>query len=95
MRIKKVAIRNFRRLENVEIDFEETETVFVGSNNSGKTSAMVAKADACNWQTLSDARVFSMRLTYWRITCCRLRAVFRASLHICRLFPGCAYSVSS
>jgi len=39
MRIKKVAITNFRRLENVEIAFEETETVFVGSNNSGKTSA--------------------------------------------------------
>ncbi|MFQ6551045.1 ATP-dependent nuclease [Aestuariibius insulae] len=39
MRIKKVAITNFRRLESVEIDFEETETVFVGSNNSGKTSA--------------------------------------------------------
>ena len=39
MRIKRVAITNFRRLENVEIDFEKTETVFVGSNNSGKTSA--------------------------------------------------------
>ncbi|GFE67330.1 ATP-dependent nuclease [Litoreibacter roseus] len=39
MRIRKVAITNFRRLESVEIDFEETETVFVGSNNSGKTSA--------------------------------------------------------
>lgn len=39
MRIKRVAITNFRRLESVEIDFEETETVFVGSNNSGKTSA--------------------------------------------------------
>lgn len=39
MRMKKVAIANFRRLENVEIDFEEAETVFVGSNNSGKTSA--------------------------------------------------------
>ncbi|ATF19709.1 ATP-dependent nuclease [Phaeobacter gallaeciensis] len=39
MRIKKVAITNFRRLESVEIDFEETETVFVGANNSGKTSA--------------------------------------------------------
>lgn len=42
MKIKKVAIRNFRRLENVEIDFEEKETVFVGPNNSGKTSATSA-----------------------------------------------------
>ncbi len=39
MRIKKIAISNFRRLENVKIDFEKDETVFVGSNNSGKTSA--------------------------------------------------------
>ena len=35
-------IRNFRRLENVVMDIESNETVFVGPNNSGKTSAMVA-----------------------------------------------------
>ncbi len=39
MKIGKVAIRNFRRLENVEIDIEEKESIFVGPNNSGKTSA--------------------------------------------------------
>ncbi|MGL4490907.1 MAG: AAA family ATPase, partial [Rhizobiaceae bacterium] len=39
MRIEKIAIRNFRRLENVEIGVEDRETVFVGPNNSGKTSA--------------------------------------------------------
>lgn len=39
MRLKKITIRNFRRLENVAIDFEEKETIFVGPNNSGKTSA--------------------------------------------------------
>lgn len=39
MRISKVAIRNFRRLENVQIDIEERESIFVGPNNSGKTSA--------------------------------------------------------
>ncbi|MDO9528797.1 MAG: AAA family ATPase [Syntrophales bacterium] len=42
MKIKKVHLRNFRRLENVEIDFENDETVFVGPNNSGKTSATTA-----------------------------------------------------
>lgn len=42
MYLKKIAIRNFRRLKNVEIDFEEKETVFVGPNNSGKTSAAAA-----------------------------------------------------
>lgn len=39
MKITKALIKNFRRLEDVEIDFEESETVFVGPNNSGKTSA--------------------------------------------------------
>lgn len=42
MYLKKISIRNFRRLKDVEIDFEEKETVFVGPNNSGKTSATAA-----------------------------------------------------
>jgi predicted ATP-dependent endonuclease of OLD family len=42
MKIKKVHLRNFRRLEDVEIGFENEETVFVGPNNSGKTSATTA-----------------------------------------------------
>jgi len=39
MRLTKAFIRNFRRLEEVKVDFEDSETVFVGPNNSGKTSA--------------------------------------------------------
>lgn len=39
MKITSIAIRNFRRLEQVAIEFEQDETVFVGPNNSGKTSA--------------------------------------------------------
>ena len=39
MNLSKVSIRNFRRLENVVIDIEDKETIFVGPNNSGKTSA--------------------------------------------------------
>lgn len=42
MRLKNISIRNFRRLKDVEIDFEDKETVFVGPNNSGKTSATAA-----------------------------------------------------
>lgn len=42
MYLKKIAIRNFRRLKDVTIDFEKKETVFVGPNNSGKTSATAA-----------------------------------------------------
>ena len=42
MKIKNVHLRNFRRLERVQIPFESEETVFVGPNNSGKTSATTA-----------------------------------------------------
>lgn len=42
MKITSIAIRKFRRLERVAIGFEEDETVFVGPNNSGKTSATAA-----------------------------------------------------
>ena len=42
MRISFVEIQNFRKLKAVRIDFASDKTVFVGANNSGKTSAMVA-----------------------------------------------------
>ena len=42
MRIESVHIRNFRKLKNCHIDFGEKETVLVGANNSGKTSAISA-----------------------------------------------------
>jgi putative ATP-dependent endonuclease of OLD family len=38
MRVEKVHIRNFRLLEDVDISFDETTTLIVGRNNSGKTS---------------------------------------------------------
>lgn len=37
-----VEVGNFRKLKAVRIDFSEDKTVFVGANNSGKTSSMVA-----------------------------------------------------
>src|SRR5579871_3759943 len=42
MHIEHVEIGNFRKLQSVRVDFAEATTVFVGANNSGKTSAMVA-----------------------------------------------------
>ena len=42
MKITRIQIRNFRRLERVAVEFEKDETVFVGPNNSGKTSAAAA-----------------------------------------------------
>lgn len=42
MHIKHVEILNFRKLLSVRIDFANQTTLFVGANNSGKTSAMQA-----------------------------------------------------
>lgn len=42
MKIKKVYIQNFRKLKSCVIDFDDTQTICVGANNSGKTSFMDA-----------------------------------------------------
>lgn len=42
MKIKFVEIQNFRKLKSTHIDFDDETTIFVGANNSGKTSAIVA-----------------------------------------------------
>ncbi|MCE7557745.1 AAA family ATPase [Aliivibrio fischeri] len=54
MKLLSCAIRNFRRLECVSIDFEKDETILVGPNNAGKTS--MASAFRC----FSGSRVFSI-----------------------------------
>ena len=38
MHIQKIQIKNYRLLNNVTIDFDKTLTLFVGKNNTGKTS---------------------------------------------------------
>ncbi|MFT6559610.1 ATP-dependent nuclease [Sneathiella sp.] len=42
MKLKNACLKNFRRLENIDLDFEASETIFVGPNNSGKTSIVAA-----------------------------------------------------
>lgn len=42
MKISFVQIQNFRKLKNCKINFGNQNTLFVGPNNSGKTSAMEA-----------------------------------------------------
>ncbi|MBR2507734.1 MAG: AAA family ATPase [Bacilli bacterium] len=42
MHISTIKIRNFRKLENVTIDIHNQTTLFIGANNSGKTSAITA-----------------------------------------------------
>lgn len=42
MKIELVEIKNYRRLEDVRIDFSTDTTLLVGPNNSGKSSAILA-----------------------------------------------------
>lgn len=42
MKIDFIKIKNFRKLHSCIIEFSEEETIFVGANNSGKTTAMDA-----------------------------------------------------
>lgn len=39
MKIDFVQIQNFRKLKNCRVNLSDNETLLVGSNNSGKTSA--------------------------------------------------------
>ena len=42
MQIKLIEIQNFRKLKSARIELADETTIFVGANNSGKTSAMLA-----------------------------------------------------
>lgn len=40
MYLSQMQIKNYRLLKDVTIDFDKTLTLFVGKNNTGKTSIM-------------------------------------------------------
>ena len=42
MEIKYIDVQNFRKLKKCRIDVAKRQTLFVGANNSGKSSAMDA-----------------------------------------------------
>ena len=42
MKIEKAEIKNFRKLKDCSISFSSEQTILVGANNSGKTSAIKA-----------------------------------------------------
>ena len=56
MRVRSIDIQNFRKLHSVRIDLADETTLFVGANNSGKTTVMVALR-----RFLADGRGFSIR----------------------------------
>lgn len=41
MFLKKVKIKNYRQLKNIELDMQDSLTVLAGPNNSGKTTINV------------------------------------------------------
>ena len=45
MLLKKVKIYNYRQLQKVELDLQNSLTVLAGPNNSGKTTLFVAVKD--------------------------------------------------
>lgn len=65
MKIDHIHIRNFRKLKNCRIDFDEKQTIFVGANNSGKTSAMSAIVWFLKYKDRFTTREFT--LTNWAI----------------------------
>ncbi len=64
MHIRLVEIGNFRKLQSVRIDFSEKTTVFVGANNSGKSSAMVVLQRFLVHRTGFSVNDFT--LTHWK-----------------------------
>jgi AAA ATPase domain len=62
--IKCIEIGNFRKLQAVRIDLADETTTFVGANNSGKTSAMVALRRFLVER--SDFSVNDFTLSHWR-----------------------------
>lgn len=64
MKIAFVEIQNFRKLKSIRIDLSKDKTLFVGANNSGKTTAMVALRRFLIDQKRFDAHDFTV--SSWR-----------------------------
>lgn len=65
MKIAFVEIQNFRKLKSCRIDFADRETIFVGANNSGKTSAMDALMFFLKEKSKFTTKDFT--LSNWRV----------------------------
>lgn len=65
MKIEFIDIQNFRKLKKCRIDLSDKETVLVGPNNSGKTTAMEALILFLKKQNFFTTRDFT--LSNWKI----------------------------
>lgn len=66
MRIEFVDIQNFRKLKSCRVGFSEKETVFVGANNSGKTSAMSSLMIFLKKSRHKDLSTTDFTLSNWK-----------------------------
>ena len=66
MKIAFVEIQNFRKLKSCHIAFSDKETVFVGANNSGKTSAMDALILFLEPRRRKEISTTDITLSNWR-----------------------------
>ncbi len=66
MKISFVDIQNFRKLKNCRLELAVKETVFVGSNNSGKTSAMDAMIAFLKKSRRKDISTSDFTLSNWK-----------------------------
>ncbi|MBF0235899.1 MAG: AAA family ATPase, partial [Desulfamplus sp.] len=66
MKITFIDIQNFRKLKNCRVEFSENKTVFVGANNSGKTSAMDALMIFLKKTRRTDLSTTDFTLSNWK-----------------------------
>ncbi len=66
MRVAFIDIQNFRKLKNCRVEFSEKETIFVGANNSGKTSAMDALMIFLKKNKRKDLSTTDFTLSNWK-----------------------------
>lgn len=66
MKISFVDVQNFRKLKNCRVELAAKETVFVGSNNSGKTSAMDAMIAFLKKSRRKDISTSDFTLSNWK-----------------------------
>lgn len=65
VKIAHIDIQNFRKLKNCRIELAEKSTIFVGANNSGKTSAMDALIMFLKISKRKDISTTDITLSNW------------------------------
>ena len=66
MKIAFIDIQNFRKLKSCRVELSENKTVFVGANNSGKTSAMDALMIFLKRTRQKDLSTTDFTLSNWK-----------------------------